>query len=208
MRAVEAEQLRAGRLIAAVAMRAGVVSGEEDVFALRRAGSVSTGDFAPLRSLTLPARLFHRDDERAFGQRQRLLDRLGQARTHAGIVLQAIDDNLDVVLDPAIELQIVGEPDHLAIDAGADEAALEHVGEQILVFALLAAHHRGEDKKARAFGQGEDARQDLLARLGGDGPAAFGTMALTDASVEDAEIVVNLGDGADGRAGIAPAAFC
>ena len=45
--------------------------------------------------------------------------------------------------------------------------------------------------------------EDLLARLGGDGPAALRAMALTDAGVEHAQIVVNLRDGADGRARIA-----
>ena len=121
----------------------------------------------------------------------------------SGIDLQAIDDDLDVVLDPAIELQVVGQADDLAIDAGADEAALEHVGEEVLVFALLAADHRSEDEEARAFRQGEDAAEDLLARLGGDRPAAVRAVALADAGVEDAEVIVDLGDGADGGARIA-----
>ena len=144
-----------------------------------------------------------RDDERAFAQRQRLLDGLRQARANVRLVLEAVDDDLDVVLDAAVELQVVGEPDDLAIDAGADEAALEHVGEQVLVFALLAADDRGQDQEARAFRQGQDAGDDLLARLGGDGSAALRTVALADAGVEDAQIIVDLGDGADGGARIA-----
>src|SRR5262249_11046651 len=51
--------------------------------------------------------------------------------------------------------------------------------------------------------QGEDAADDLLAGLGGDGPAALRTVALADAGVEDAQVVVDLGDGADGRARVA-----
>ena len=138
-----------------------------------------------------------------FAQGQRLLDRLGQPRPHLRLVLQPVDDDLDVVLDPAVELQVVGQADDLAIDAGADEAALEHVLEQVLVLALLAADDRGQDEEARPVRQGEDAGDDLLARLGGDRPAALGAMALADAGVEDAQVVVDLGDGADGRARIA-----
>ena len=39
--------------------------------------------------------------------------------------------------------------------------------------------------------------------LGGDRPAAHRAMALADAGVQDAQVVVDLGDGADGGAGIA-----
>ncbi len=42
--------------------------------------------------------------------------------------------------------------------------------------------------------------EDLLACLSGDGPAAFGTVALTDARVQHPKIIVNLRDGADGGA--------
>src|SRR5262249_9566461 len=78
--AVEAERLRARFLVALVAGRAGVVGRQEDVVVLGRAGSVSDRR-GPLRSLTLPAHLLlHRDDQRPLRQRQRLLDRLGQAR--------------------------------------------------------------------------------------------------------------------------------
>ena len=107
------------------------------------------------------------------------------------------------MLDAAVELQVVGQAHDLAIDPGADETALEHVREQVLVLALLAANDRGQDEEPRALRQGQDASQDLLARLGGDRPAALGAVALADAGVEDAQVVVDLGDGADGRARIA-----
>src|SRR5262245_11222550 len=89
-----------------------------------------------------------------------------------------------------------------AIHAGTDEAALEHVLKQVLVLALLATDHRSENQKTGALRQGQNARDDLFPRLGGDRPAALGTVALADAGVEDAEVVVNLGNGADGRAWI------
>ena len=184
-------------------MGAGVVGGEEDVVESRRAGGVSPLILRLIRGLTPPARLLHGDDQRAFAEGQRLFDGLRQARPHFRLQLQPVDDHLDVVLDAAVELEVVGQAHDLAVHAGAEEAALEHVLEQVLVLALLAAHHRGEDEEARPLRQGEDAGEDLLARLGGDGPAAVGAVALADAGVEDAEIVVDLGDGADGGARVA-----
>ena len=111
-----------------------------------------------------------------------------------GVVLQPVDDDLDVVLDLPVELQVVGQAHDLAVDPGADEAALEHVGEEVLVLALLAADDRGQDQEARARRQGQDAGDDLLARLGRDRPAAVRAVALADAGVQDAQVVVDLGD--------------
>ena len=165
MRAVEAEQLRARRLVAHVAVRAGVVGGEEDV--RRRARTSLLSASSTLCDVALGLASSTATMSVALRQRQRLLDRFGQPRAaRFGIVLQAIDDDLDVVLDAAVELQVVGQPHDLAIDAGADEAALEHVREEVLVLALLAADDRGEDQEARALRQGEDAGEDLLARSG------------------------------------------
>src|SRR5207253_8434723 len=90
----------------------------------------------------------------------------------------------------------------LAIDAGADEPALEHVLEKILVFALLAANDRSEDQEAGPFGKGENATEDLLARLRGDGPAALRAMPLADAREQYAQVIVDFRDGADRGPGI------
>ena len=67
---------------------------------------------------------------------------------------------------------------------------LQHVREEVLVLALLAADDRGEDEEARPLGQGEDAGDDLLAGLGGDRPAALRAVALADAGEQDAQVVV------------------
>src|SRR5262249_7838848 len=122
---------------------------------------------------------------------------------HLRIVLEPVDNNFDVVLDATVELEVVGQADDLAIDASADEAALEHVLEEVLVFAFLAAHHRRQHKEARPLRQRHDASDDLLARLGRDRSATLRTVSLADARIEDAQIVVDLGNGADGRARVA-----
>src|SRR5262249_35699777 len=101
------------------------------------------------------------------------------------------------------ELQIVGEADHLAVYAGTDEAVPQHILEQVLVLALLPADHRGQHQEARPLRQRQDAGQDLLPRLRRDRPTALRAMALADTREQDAQIVVNLSDGADGRARVA-----
>ena len=52
-------------------------------------------------------------------------------------------------------------------------------------------------------GQGEDPGDDLLAGLGGDRPVALRAVPLADAGEQDAEVVVDLGDRADGRPRVA-----
>ncbi len=146
---------------------------------------------------------FDGNDQVPFGERQRLFDRLRQPRPLLGVGLQPVDDDLDVVLDAPVELQVVGQPHDLAVDAGADEAALEHVGEEVLVLALLSADDRGQHEEPRPLRQGEDAADDLLAGLGGDRPVALRAVPLADAGVEHAQVVGDLGDGADGRARVA-----
>ncbi len=106
-------------------MRAGVMSGEDDVLvsAARRwvSGRSVVGLFFP------GAGLFNSDDDVAFRQVHRLLDGFRQTRPHLAVDLQAIDDDCDIVLDAAIEVQVVGQAHDLAIDASAQIAALQHV---------------------------------------------------------------------------------
>ena len=47
----------------------------------------------------------------------------------------------------------------------------------------------------------------MFSRLAGDGAVAVGAVGLADAGVEKAEVVVDLGDGADGGAGTAAGGF-
>ncbi len=190
LRVVEAEELRAGRLIALFAVSAGVMGGKEDVV-------VFTNRF-PLAGAR--GWFFHRDNKSALAQRQRLLHSFRQAGPDFRIDLEPIDDNLDMVLDLPLKFEVVGQADHLAVHAGADEATLQHVLKEVLVLPLLSADHRRQYQEAGSLRQGEDAGDDLLARLGGDGPAALGAVPLADARIKDAQVIGDLGDGADGRA--------
>ena len=77
------------------------------------------------------------------------------------------------------------------------------VGEQRLVGALAAPHDRREHLEAGALGQLQDAVDDLLRRLARDARAVVRAVRHADAGVEQAEVVVDLGDRADRRARVA-----
>ena len=118
---------------------------------------------------------------------------------------EPVDDDLDRVVLVAGEPRPsrVGELDDLAVDAGPGEALLGELVEQALVLALAAAHDRREHLEAGALGQLQHAVDDLLRRLAGDDPPALRAVRDADARVEQAQVVVDLGDRADGRARVA-----
>ena len=73
--------------------------------------------------------------------------------------------------------------------------------EQLLaVLALAAAHDRRQDVHAAALGQRQDAVDDLLHGLRRDRAPALRAVRRADAREQQAQVVVDLGDGADGRA--------
>ena len=112
LRAVEAEELRRWRFVTDIAVRAGIVSREKNVF---RFGVRLLRLFARL----VTRRFFDGHNERAVRERQGLLDCLGEPRAHAGFVLQAIDGNCDVVLDAFIQSQIIRQANDLPVHASA-----------------------------------------------------------------------------------------
>ena len=107
VRAVEAEQLRAGRLVALVAMGAGVVGGEEDVVMSGELGRRSA-DFDGLCALPSQVRLRRPtlrprstgDDHRCPSPSASACSTASARRGRTfGSILQPVDDDLDVVLD-------------------------------------------------------------------------------------------------------------
>jgi hypothetical protein len=101
------------------------------------------------------------------------------------------------VVELAIELGRVGEVHELAVDQGADETLLARVLEEVTELALPAADEGREDLDLRAARPGEDDLGDLRGRLLRDGAPAVGTVRRAGAGVEQAQVVVDLGDGPD-----------
>ena len=124
------------------------------------------------------------------------------SRTH-----EAVDDDLDRVLlvagQPLGGLEELGDVGRLAVDAGPDVALAGEVGEQRVVLALAAPHDRRQHLEAGAVGQLGEAVDDLLGRLALEAHAVVRAVGHADAGEEQAQVVVDLGDGADRRPRVA-----
>ena len=77
------------------------------------------------------------------------------------------------------------------------------LGQQLDERPLLLAHHRREHREARPLGQLQHPVDHLLDGLRGDRLAAVVAVHAADAREEQAQVVVDLGDRADGRARVA-----
>ena len=100
----------------------------------------------------------------------------------------------------SVELDRIAEIDDGAVDARAHEAFAAEALELELQLPLPRSRDRREDAEARALRQSEDAVDDLLDRLGLDPLPAARAVRDADASEEQAQVVGDLGDRADGRA--------
>ena len=120
---------------------------------------------------------------------------------------QPVDHHLDVVGMVLVELDVVGQLAHLAVDPHPGEALGHQAGEQLHVGALLAAHHRRQQLVAGALRQGEDLVDHLVDGLGPDRAVALGAVGLTGAAEQQPQIVLDLGDRADGGAGVVAGGF-
>ena len=141
------------------------------------------------------------DDEHAAGQAERGLDRVGEAalgRALGALGHEPVDDDVDGVLDLLLELRRVGEGDDLAVDPGPGEALGLELGEQVDVLALAGADDRREHLEPGLLGQLEQPVDDLLRGLPADRLAADRAVRAAGAGEQQAQVVVDLGDGADG----------
>ena len=191
-----------GRLVAeAVALRAGAVGAVEREVARLELGQadLAVGAEKGLGEEALFAG-FVDDEDLAFGDLEGLVHGGAQAALRVGADLDRVDEDLDRVLAVLLERDVVLEVVEGAVDADPEEALLAQALEQALVLALAALDHGGQDADLGPGGVLGDAGQDLLRRLGRDDPAAARAVGRADPGEEQAEEVVDLGDGAHGRA--------
>src|SRR5205085_1583102 len=87
-----------------------------------------------------------------------------------------------------------------AVHAHAHEAGPADLVEDCLVLLLAVPLDRRQQVQLRALRQGDDLVDDLVGRLRADRQAAGRAVGLTQPGVKDAQVVVDLGDGADCRA--------
>ena len=122
--------------------------------------------------------------------------------SQAGPHDQAVDHHLDIVLALLVQCRRLGDLDHLAVDLDPLEAALLQVGQLLLELALAAARDRRQQVEPGALRQGQHAIHHLRDRLALDRQAGRGRVGYADSRPEQAHVVVDLGDRADGRARI------
>ena len=120
---------------------------------------------------------------------------LRDARTPLLRHLQPVDDHLDVVALLLVQLDVLVQPQDRAVDADARIALLPRLAEQVAELALLAPDERGEDLHAGTVVVLEDQLQDLVDGIADDRLSAMGAVGHPDAAVEQAQVVVDLGDG-------------
>ncbi|OPZ09122.1 MAG: hypothetical protein BWZ08_00672 [candidate division BRC1 bacterium ADurb.BinA292] len=143
------------------------------------------------------------DEREAVGLLQRGLDRVGQPLADLRRDDKAVDDDRDVVLEALVERDRLVNQVDFGVDLDALEALARGLLEELLVFALAAAHDGGHNENFRPLGPIQDLVDDLLDGLLLERPAADRTVRAADVGIEDAQVIVDFGDGADGRAGIA-----
>ena len=137
-----------------------------------------------------------------FGELERRLDRVGEAAAIVGAHDEAIDDDRDGVVLPAVQLRRIGDLDERAVDVGANEALLAHGLEQLAELTLAPLHERRADLDLRVGLPAEHRLGDLRRALPLHRAAAVGAVRRAGARVEQAQVVVDLRDGADGGARI------
>ncbi len=94
-----------------------------------------------------------------------------------------------------------------AVDANPDETLAASRLEDAVALGLAVLDERAEHEQPRALGQRVDAVHDLRHALAGDLAAADGAMRVTDPREQEAQVVVDLGDGADRGARVAAGAL-
>jgi hypothetical protein len=158
---------------------------------------------ASLAGRVIRVRIDELDDEQAAREPERRLDGVREAALDTLPCDETVDDDLDVVLELLLERRGCGELHDTAVDPGPREALGLQLLEEVGVLALAAAHDRCEHLVLGALGQLEQAVDDLLRRLGRHALTAHRAVLRACASEQQAQVVVDLGDGADRRPRVA-----
>ncbi len=132
---------------------------------------------------------------------------IGQACGHVRAHNDAVDDDVDVVLVFLVELRRVQDLGEFAVHLDALKTLLHQLGKLLAELALAALDEWGEQIQPRAFSQRHDAVDHLRDGLALDRQTGGRRVRDADARKQQAHVVVDLGDGADGRARIAAGGF-
>ena len=142
-------------------------------------------------------------DHEPVGQSERRFDGVGEALADAVFDDEPVDDDLDGVLLLLRQRDVVGQLAHLPVDECARIAVAAQQFEQVFEFAFAPAHDRREDLEACALRVGEQAVDHLLRRLRAHLGPARRAVRHAGAREQQAQVIIDLGDGAHGGTGVA-----
>src|SRR2546421_86566 len=141
------------------------------------------------------------DDECApIGVPQRGLEGFGEALLGVGAHAKPIDHHVHRVLHVLRQARRGVELVHSAVDAHAREALRAQLIEQLGLLAFTPRDHRREDHELRVLGQREHLVHHLRHGLRLQRQVVLRAVRRADARVQQPQIVVDLGHGADGGA--------
>ena len=184
---VEGEQPRFEFAQGVIADRAGEFVGEHELGALR---------------------LVHVGDARdTLAQAQRGFEGFGQALAQIRPHFESVDDGLDGVFAAHIELGRLIQLHHLAVDAGAHEAARLQFLDELGVFALAFGDGGREQHQGGAFRMLKHGVHHLADRLRGEIDVVIRAARRAGTRVQQAQIIVDLRDRAHGGARIVRGGF-
>ena len=145
------------------------------------------------------------DDHDALGQAERGLERVGEAPLRSRLDQQAVDDDLDRVLLLLLELgRLVGEHVTISPSTRARVKPWACSSANSSPYSPLRPRTTGASTWNRVPSGSSSTRSTICCgRLAGDRLAALRAVRQADAGVEQAEVVVDLGDRADGRPRVA-----
>ena len=101
----------------------------------------------------LLARVDNIDGDEPVRELQCCLDRIEEPVPKVGLHRQAVDDDLDRVLELLVELDLLVEETLLAVDLHAREPFATELFEEVFVLALAVADHRRIDRELRPLGK-------------------------------------------------------
>ena len=141
--------------------------------------------------------------DEAVCQPQRRLHRVRQPLLGRALHREPVHHDRDVVLLLLLQRRGIRQGVDRAVDQHAGVALRLQRGEQVDELALARADHRGEHLEATALRHGQHLVHDLLRRLLLDDVPAHRAVRHAGAGVQQAQVVVDLGDRPDRRARVA-----
>src|SRR5204863_3124444 len=111
---------------------------------------------------------------------------------------QPVDDNGNVVVLPAVQCGYRSEVVDLAAHSHPNEPTLAYIFQHVPEFALAASHHRREHLDPALLRPAQHRIRNLTCTLTGHRSPVIGTVGHADPGPEQSEVIVDLGDRADG----------